>query len=141
MEEQGGPVRVGSERENRHSRLGIASLVIAVLTTVLIVVLFAVIFNAAGQLLGGVDPQSVTPQDLQRNLEDSPGTTGVLGVAGFGLIATPVLYLLGLALGVAGLIQKSRGRLFAVLGTISNALIFLGLILLVLFLVVVGTTI
>ena len=141
MEEQGGPVRVGSERENRHSRLGIASLVIAVLTTVLIVVLFAVIFNAAGQLLGGVDPQSVTPQDLQRNLEDSPGTTGVLGVAGFGLLATPVLYLLGLALGVAGLIQKSRGRLFAVLGTISNALIFLGLILLVLFLVVVGTTI
>ena len=141
MEEQGGPVRVGSERENRHSRLGIASFVIAVLTTVLIVVLFVVIFNAAGQLLGGVDPQSVTPQDLQRNLENSPGTTGVLGVAGFGLVATPLLYLLGLALGVAGLIQKRRGRLFAVLGTVSNALIFLGLILLVLFLVVVGTTI
>lgn len=141
MEEQGGPVGVGSERENRHSRLGIASSVIAVLTTVLIVVLFVVIFNAAGQLLGGADPQSVTPQDLQRNLENSPGATGVLGVAGFGLVATPLLYLLGLALGVAGLIQKRRGRLFAVLGTISNGLIFLGLLILVLFLVVIGTTI
>ena len=141
MEEHGGPVRVGSERENRHSRLGIASLVIAVLTTVLIVVLSVVIFSAAGRLLGGADLQSVTPQDLQRNLENSPGTRNVLGVAGFGLIATPVLYLLGFALGVAGLIQKSRGRLFAVLGTISNALIFLVLVALVLFLGVVGTTI
>ena len=141
MEEHGGPVRVGSERENRHSRLGIASLVIAALTTVLIVVLFVVILNAAGRLLEGADLQAVTPQDLQRNLEDSPGTRNVLGVAGFGLIATPVLYLLGFSLGVAGLIQKSRGRLFAVLGTISNALIFLVLIFLVLFLVVVGTTI
>lgn len=141
MEEYGGPVRVGSERENRHSRLGIASLVIAVLTTVLIVVLLVVVFNAAGRLLGGADLQSVTPQDLQRNLEDSPGTRNVLGVAGFGLVATPLLYLLGFALGVAGLIQKRRGRLFAVLGTVSNGLIFLGLLVLVLFLVVVGTTI
>lgn len=141
MEEHGGPVRVGSERENRHSRLGIASFVIAVLTTVLFVVLLVVIFSAAGQLLGGVDPQNVTPQDLERNLQQSPGTTGVLGVAGFGLVASPFLYLLGAALGIAGLIQKSRKRLFSVLGTVANGVIFLGLLVLVLFLVVVGTTI
>ena len=120
--------------------MGIASLVIAVLTTVLLVVVLVVIFNAAGALLGGADPSSVTRQDLQRNLENNPGATGVLGVAGFGLAATPVLYLLGAALGIAGLIQKGRGRLFAVLGTISNGLILLGLLALVLFLVVVGTT-
>lgn len=141
MEEHGGPVRVGSERENRHSRLGIASFVIAVLTTVLFIVLLVVIFSAAGQLLGDVDPQSVTPQDLERNLQQSPGTTGVLGVAGFGLVASPFLYLLGAALGIAGLIQKSRKRLFSVLGTVANGVIFLGLLVLVLFLVVVGTTI
>lgn len=141
MEEQGGPVRVGSERENKHSRLGVASFVIAVLTTVLFVVLLVVIFSVAGQLLGGADPQSVTPQDLQRNLEESPGTTGVLGVAGFGLVASPLLYLLGAALGIAGLIQKQRKRLFAVLGTVANGLILLGLLALVLLLAVVGTTI
>lgn len=141
MEEHGGPVRVGSERENRHSRLGIASFVTAVLTTVLFVVLLVVIFSAAGQLLGGVDPQNVTPQDLERNLQQSPGTTGVLGVAGFGLVASPFLYLLGAALGIAGLIQKRRKRLFSVLGTVANGVIFLGLLALVLFLVVVGTTI
>ncbi len=140
MEEHGGPTRVPGERGGQ-SRLGIASSIIAVVTTVLIVVLSVVIFNAAGQLLGGANPQEVTPQDLQRNLEESPGTSGVLGVAGFGLAATPLLYLLGAALGVAGLIQKRRGRLFAVLGTISNGLAFLGLLALVLFLVVVGTTI
>ena len=139
MEEHGGPIRVPEGRSGR-SRLGIASLVIAVLTTVLLVVLLVVISNAAGQLLGDADPQDVTPQDLQRNLEESPGTTGVLGVAGFGLAATPLLYLLGAALGIAGLVQKRRGRLFAVLGTVSNGLILLGLLVLILFLVVVGTT-
>ena len=139
MEEHGGPTRVSEGRSGR-SLLGIASLVIAVLTTVLLIVLLVVISNAAGQLLGDADPQSVTPEDLRRNLEESPGTTGVLGVAGFGIVATPFLYLLGAALGIAGLVQKSRGRLFAVLGTVTNGLILLGLLLLILFLVVVGTT-
>ena len=139
MEEHGGPTRVSEGRSGR-SRLGIASLVIAVLTTVLLVVLLVVISNAAGRLLEGENPQSVTPQDLQRNLEQNPGSTGVLGVAGFGLAATPLLYLLGLALGIAGLVQKHRGRLFAVLGTVLNGLILLGLLVLILFLVVVGTT-
>ena len=139
MEEHGGPTRVSEGRSGR-SRLGIASLVIAVLTTVLVVVLLVVISNAAGQLLGNADPQNVTPQDLQRNFEDSPGTTGVLGVAGFGIVATPFLYVLGTALGIAGLVQKHRGRRFAVPGTVLNGLILLGLLVLVLFLLVVGTT-
>jgi hypothetical protein len=140
VEEHGGPTRVTAQQRSGQSRLGIASSVIAILTTILFVVLLVVVFNAAGRLLGGADPQGVTPQDLQRNLEQNPGTTGVLGVAGFGLAATPLLYLLGAALGIAGLVQKHRGRLYAVLGTVSNGLIFLGLLVLVLFLVVVGTT-
>lgn len=140
MAEHGGPTRVTADRSGQ-SRLGIASLVIAVLTTVLLVVLFFVVFSAAGQLLGDADPQSVTPQDLQRNLEQNPGATGVLGVAGFGLAVTPVLYVLGAALGIAGLVQKRRGRLFAVLGTVFNALILLGLLLLILFGTLLGTAV
>lgn len=132
MEEHGGPTRVTAGRSGQ-SRMGIASFVIAILTTVLLVLLLVVVFNAAGELLGNADPQSVTPEDLQRNLEENPGSTGVLGVAGFGLAATPLLYILGAALGIAGLVQKRRGRLFAVLGTVSNALILLGLLVLVLF--------
>ncbi len=140
MEEHGGPTRVTAGRSGQ-SRMGIASFVIAIVTTVLLVVLFVVIFNAAGRLLEGSDPQSVTPQDLQRNLEENPGSTGVLGVAGFGLAVTPLLYILGAALGIAGLVQKSRGRLFAVLGTVSNALILLGLLILILFGALVGTAV
>ncbi len=136
--EHGGPTRVTAERSGQ-SRLGIASFVIAILTTVLFVLLFVVIFNAAGQLLGNADPQSVTPQDLQRSLEDNPGATGLLGVAGFGLAVTPLLYVLGIALGIAGLVQKRRGRLFAVLGTVFNGLILLGLLVLILFGAVLGT--
>ena len=136
--EHGGPTRVTAERSGQ-SRMGVASFVIAILTTVLLVVLFVLIFNAAGQLLGNADPQSVTPQDLQRNLEDNPGATGLLGVAGFGIAATPLLYLLGAALGIAGLVQKRRGRLFAVLGTVFNGLILLGLLVLILFGAVLGT--
>ena len=138
MEEHGGPTRVTAERAG-HSRMGVASFVIAVLTTVLLVVLFVLIFSAAGQLLGNADPQSVTPQDLQRNLEDNPGATGLLGVAGFGIAATPLLYLLGAALGIAGLVQKRRGRLFAALGAILNGLILLGLVVLILFGAALGT--
>ncbi len=131
----------GTAMENTHSRMGIASFVIAILTTVLLVVLFVVISNAAGRLLGDMDPQSVTPQDLQRNMEENPGSTGVLGVAGFGLAATPLLYILGAALGIAGLVQKRRGRLFAVLGTVLNALILLGLLVLILFGALVSTAV
>lgn len=138
--EHGGPTRVTAERSGQ-SRLGIASFVIAILTTVLLVVLLVVILNAAGQLLGNADPQSVTPQDLQRNLEDNPGATGLLGVAGFGLAATPLLYVLGAALGIAGLVQKRRRRLFAVLGTVFNGLILLGLVVLILFGAVLGTAV
>ncbi len=141
MEEHGGPTRDDILERTGQSRMGIASLVIAVLTTLLLVVLLIVIFNAAGQLLGNADPQSVTPQDLQRNLEENPGSTGVLGVAGFGLAATPLLYILGVALGIAGLVQKRRGRLFAVFGTVFNALILLGLLVLILFGALVGTAV
>jgi hypothetical protein len=132
MEENGDPSRVSAGRSGQ-SRMGIASLVIAVLTTVLLVVLLVVAFNTAGNLLGGADPSSVTREDLQRNLENNPGAGGVLGVAGFGLAVTPVLYLLGAALGIAGLVQKRRGRLLAIFGTVSNGLILLGLLLLVVF--------
>ena len=138
MEEHGGPSRVSAGRSGQ-SRMGIASLVIAVLTTVLLVVVLVVAFNTAGNLLGGADPSSVTPQDLRRNLENNPGATGVLGVAGFGLAVTPLLYLLGAALGIAGLVQKRRLRLFAVLGTVSNGLILLGLLVLIVFGAVLST--
>lgn len=119
MEEHGGPERV-SERRGQ-SRMGIASFVLAVLAILCIVVAVVLIVAFGGQVIGA-DPQSVTPQDLQRNLENSPGATAALGIAGFGFAASPLLFLLGLALGIAGLIQGRRKKLFAGLGTAVNLL-------------------
>ena len=120
--EHGGPVRVGSERENTHSRMGIASLVIAILATVVIVALFVASFAIVSSEFGNVqDPQSLDPQSPQ----DSPAFAW-LTLIGLGVIGCLLLYLVGLALGVAGIIQRRRRKLFAVLGTVGNGVVLLG---------------
>ena len=129
MEEHGGPTRVSEAVSERagHSRLGIASFIIAILATVIIVVGVVVVASFSGQVIGP-DPQSLTPQDIQQNLENSPGATAALGVAGISFIVGPLLYLLGLALGVAGLIQRRRRKLFSWLGTVLNVLPLLAIV-------------
>lgn len=117
--EEYGPERVSDRRGQ--SRMGIASFVLAVLAIACIVVAIVLIVAFGGQVIGS-DPQSVTPQDLQRNLENSPGATTALGVAGFGFAFGALLFLVGLVLGIAGLIQRRRKKLFAGLGTALNAL-------------------
>lgn len=105
--EYGGAGSAG-QREG-YSRLGIASSVIAVLTTVVVVVLFGTLAQAL-------------------DAEVSP-------LLPLGFLGCVLLYLVGLALGVVGAFQRRRKRLFAVIGTILNglfafvvvALIFLGL--------------
>ena len=119
MEEHGGPEGV-SERRGQ-SRMGVASFVIAVLALVVLVVCIVIVAAVGGQVIGA-NPQALTPEDLQRNLESSPGVTAALGIAGFGFVLSPLLFLVGLALGVAGLIQGRRRKLFAWLGTVLNAL-------------------
>ncbi len=107
--------------------MGIASFVISILTTVLVVVLF-VVASVAGASAFGSDPQSIDPQSLQ----DSPGFVG-LALAGFGILACIFFYLLGLALGVAGIFQRRRKRLFAILGTAFNGLVLLVVVALLAF--------
>ena len=127
MEQHGGPTRVSTEPTERqgHSRMGIASFVIAVLATVVIVALFIVSGVLLGQVLQGMDPQNPPdPQQLQRDLQNSPTAAG-LGLAFIGIFGCLFLYLVGFILGIAGLIQRHRRRLFAVLGTVLNGLVLL----------------
>jgi hypothetical protein len=114
------------EERRGQSRMGIASLVLAVLTTALIVVLIVVVVAVGGEVIGS-NPQNLTPQDLQRNLESSPGVTAALGIAGLGFFLSPFLYLIGLVLGIAGLIQGRRKKLFAGLGAAFNGLAILAI--------------
>ncbi len=127
--EHGGPVRVGSQRENKHSRMGIASFVISILATVLVVALFIIAAEIGTTAFGNVqDPQSIDPQSLQ----DSPALVGLAAV-GLGMLASIAFYLLGLGLGVAGIIQRRRKRLFAVLGAVFNGIVLLLIVGLVAF--------
>ena len=126
--EHGGPVRVGGERENTHSRMGIASFVIAIFTTVVILALFVASFAIVSSEFGNVqDPQSLDPQSLQ----DSPAFAW-LTLVGLGILGCLLLYLAGLALGVAGIVQRRRKKLFAVLGAVGNGVVLLGFVALIL---------
>ena len=114
-----GPERV-SERRGQ-SRMGIASFVIAVLAVLIIAVGVVLLVAFTGEVIGA-NPQSLTQEDLQRNLEDSPSAAVALGVAGFGFVAPPGGLLLGRVLGVAGRGPRRRKKLFAGLGTAVNGL-------------------
>lgn len=109
-----------SSRENRHSRMGIASFVLGILAFVVMVVLFVVFGVLLSSVLEGVDPQNIDPQSLQ----DSPGAIG-LGLVTIGIVGTLLMYLVGLALGIAGIFQRRRKRLFAVLGAVGNGIVLL----------------
>ena len=120
--EHGGLTRVGG-RENSHSRMGIASFVIGILAFVVMVILFVVFGVFVSSVLEGVDlqnPQSIDPQSLQ----NSPEAVW-LGLASLGILGCLLLFFVGLVLGVAGIFQRRRKRLFAVLGTLGNGFVLL----------------
>ena len=118
----------GAGREDRHSRMGIASLVIAILAIIAIVLFFVISVSVASSAVGN-DPQSFDPTSIDQN---SP-LASTFALLGLGLIGSVLLTVVGFGLGVAGLIQRRRKRLFAILGTIFNGLVVLGVIGLILF--------
>jgi hypothetical protein len=108
----------GTARENAHSRMGIASFVIAILATAVLVALFVIGGVVAASAFENVDPQALDPESVQ----GSPAFAA-LALIGIGVFGCLVLYVVGLGLGIAGLIQSLRKRLFSVLGTALNGLV------------------
>lgn len=121
--EYGGMERGGAGREDRHSRMGLASLVIAVLAIIAIVLFFVISVSVASSAVGN-DPQSFDPTSIDQN---SP-LASTFALLGLGLIGSVLLTVVGFGLGVAGLIQRRRKRLFAILGTILNGLVVLSVL-------------
>lgn len=91
--------------EKNHSRLGVASFVIGVVLPILMT-----IFIISGFFL-----------DTKRNSVGSD----VLSVIFVISLTFPILHLVGLILGIIGLFVKTKKRLFAVIGTILNAVLLL----------------
>ncbi|QIN79440.1 hypothetical protein GBA65_13995 [Rubrobacter marinus] len=107
--------------------MGIASFVlgvVAVVAIILLVVLAPILFSSA---LGDVNPQDLNPQEIN---QDSPVVV-VAGLIGLGFLVSVLLTLLGLGLGIAGLVQRRRRKLFAAIGTALNGLVVLGVVALV----------
>ena len=101
--------------EPRHSGIGIASFVVSIIAG--IAMFFLTI--AAGVI------EVSTPGGMH---ERSP----VAIILGLSLLAFWFLSLVALGLGIGGLFQRSRKRLFAILGAVFSAITFMGALLMTL---------
>lgn len=92
-----------------HSGLGIASFIISMITGLLtfLAIVFAGVMEATTP--GGMDPESA----------------GAI-ILGFFLIACLCGLLVAIGLGIGGLVQRDRKKLFAVLGVTFSAVILIG---------------
>jgi len=94
-----------------HSGLGIASLILSILVgvTEFVMVVAATIMDSASD--GGMDEESI----------------GAI-LVGLMILGGCFMALVGLALGIAGLVQKDRKKIFPALGTAFNAVVLLGVL-------------
>lgn len=90
--------------EKKHSGLGISSFIISIVIGVLMFLLFVVAGVMETSTPGGID-------------EESAGAV----VVGLFLLAFLLLDVLALGLGIAGLVQKDRKKIFPVLGVVFSA--------------------
>ena len=102
------------ERQGQ-SKLGIAALLISILTAIGLFIVFLISGVLESNTYGGID-------------EESAGAI-ILGLFIFGFI---FLDLLAIGLGIAGIFQKTRDRITAIIGTIlSSATLIITLSLIV----------
>ena len=123
-------------RENRHSRMGVASFVIAILV---VVATLALVVGAPLLLsqTDALDLQNFDPANPQ-SIDLSDPAIIALQVIGLAFIVSVLLSFVGFGLGVAGVIQRRRKRIFAVIGAVVNGLVIAGVVVLILLSVAVG---
>lgn len=97
----------------KHSGWGIASFVTGIAAGLLLVVLVVVAGVMQASTPGGIDESSASAI-----------------IVGLGIMGACVLGLVAIGLGIAGLVQKRRRKLFAVLGVVLPVAELLGIVLL-----------
>jgi len=106
------------------SGLGIASLIIGVLSTIGLIAMVVIIGSVvADWMYLDSPPLSIEDFENDPNLMQLGG--GILGI-----MATLFLMFIGFILGIVGLFQKNRKKGFAIAGTIINGLFVVGFVLL-----------
>ena len=101
--------------ELKHSGVGIAAFIISLLMGLItfIVVVIAGILESSSP--GGMDETSIEA-----------------AVVGLLIIGCILVQLVALGLGIAGLVQKNRKKLFAILGTVFSGMTLFGVVVLML---------
>lgn len=108
--------------ERKHSPVGIASFMIAAVSAL----------GLTGALIGAASAAADLARDMPQPPDPNvlPGGLGTLTVLGLSIMLLIFAALVGALLGMAGLFQKQRRKLFSVLGLVFNALIVFGFLLL-----------
>ena len=91
--------------KQKNSGFGVASFIMSIVIGLLILVLFAVAGVISASTPGGMDKQSVQAV-----------------IIGLSILVLLFLALVAMVLGIVGLLQKERKKLFAILGTIFSSL-------------------
>ena len=119
-----------------HSRMGVASFLIAILV---VVATLALVVGAPLLLsqTDAIDLQNFDPANPQSIDLANPAIIA-LQVIGLSFIVSVLLSFVGFGLGIAGIVQRQRKRIFAVIGAISNGLVIAGVVVLILLAVAMG---
>lgn len=106
----------------KHSGPGIASFIVSLTMYVLCILL---LIGAVATVTDLIDPTTgaIDTAGVEALLEKTPS----FALIGLGFMAAAVGQLIALVLGIIGLAQKERGKVFAILGTVFSGL-FVGVI-------------
>lgn len=110
----------------KHSGIGIASTIIGALAIVLCVIAFVMIAADLPDINEFMTNEAMTEEEAMELTTEFPGLIGgvlLIFAAGF-------LMLIGGILGLVGLFNQHRRKLFAILGTVLNGLPIVAIILL-----------
>jgi hypothetical protein len=109
-----------------HSKIGIASLVVSLGTVLLYCLVFVILIAVIGSeasTFQNQNPNEIAEQLQSGELNDIMIPV-VLFVACF--FGAPVVSLVALGLGVGGLFQKDKSKVFPILGTVFSGLLLCG---------------
>jgi hypothetical protein len=111
----------------KQSGLGIASFTIFASMALIFVIMLG---SVAVKITGLIDAETGVAdyEELERRMAEMPE----LAFMSIALLGTLFGNLIGLILGIIGLVQKERKKVFAVLGTVLNGIVIIGLALMVL---------
>ncbi|MFD2117105.1 hypothetical protein ACFSTH_12145 [Paenibacillus yanchengensis] len=118
-----------------HSKLGIASFVIAIVAVITMAITFAMGYTTVMQL--ATNPETLEqlmslandPTALENNvaLQEVLGTSLILiVVATILLFAGLIMAFVGLILGIIGLTAKYKKKVFAIIGVVLNSIVLVG---------------